>query len=889
MRECGKYRIKMADVIEALADVPDDAFDAVLCDPPYGIGFMGKRWDSFDPENKEFAEYRETGPYPHQASGVGLAGSSPAKVAGTYDRRLKGNRAFQAWCAEWAAAVLRVLKPGGMMLVFGGTRTYHRLTCGIEDAGFEVRDCLMFLHGCLSEDTEILVDGEWEPYHKAIAGKHALCYDVDRDEFSWQLIEDIYVYNYCDTAYRIQSDSTDQIVTRNHRCLVERGGGCVFQFAEEAARECEIRVPVLEGLQEMLDDLSLSNQRADSQESILQPILCSEMAPKEKGNGRAGRNETDNMCGLWEGSMESQGMFEACCQTDVFSSVQWGFAGQRLDQTCKQRPGGMDREERSELSCEDEWCGQSSMEGRSDVFSQTWELQADQVRSLPITILPHGSQGWVCDGTSFVSSQGIRPLSSANGNSSSHRSRSAKQQSEQSATLFVESSPQVVRASRHTRADLARITPIFYQGIVWCVRVPTGAFVARRNGKMFVTGNSGFPKSHDISKAIDKAAGAEREVVGKRQDGCGNTEKSIHKIEGFAASRESEFDITTPATPAAKQWSGFGTALKPSWEPIVLAMKPLSGTFAQNAIEHGVAGINVDGTRIGTAQDKIESNRTGHSGKVSPVGVFGPERMHAEPDGKGRWPANLILSHHEKCVQVGMKRVKGTPDVGLRYRKGGGDGPSVGLAGTKHAPDGYADADGLETVEEWKCHPDCPVGMLDEQSGVSGGTATRLAKRERNKGWCNSSPGEGVEALDNYGDTGTASRFFYCAKASRGERNAGCGGLEKQNNHPTVKPLALCKYLATLILPPKRKSPRRILVPFAGSGSEMIGALLAGWDRVYGIEKEGEYVTIAKARLAWWRKRMQRYGVPLDPERVLGEVAAVESGDAKPGGFGLGV
>ena len=146
--------------------------------------------------------------------------------------------------------------------------------------------------------------------------------------------------------------------------------------------------------------------------------------------------------------------------------------------------------------------------------------------------------------------------------------------------------------------------------------------------------------------------------------------------------------------------------------------------------------------------------------------------------------------------------------------------------------------------------------------------------------------GEGKDA--KHGDSGSAARFFYCAKASTRERNAGCEalpakeasevtgrlpgspglvmdggkanpyagitGASRRNVHPTVKPLDLCRYLATLILPPADRphGPRKLLVPFSGSGSEMIGSLLAGWDDVTGIEREAEYVEIAKARLAYW-------------------------------------
>ncbi len=125
------------DCRTALAGMPAGAFDAVVTDPPYGLSFMGKEWDTF----------------PTRGRGTRLTGSgNPTTARGfgsnvNYGKTAAESREFQAWCQEWASAVLRALKPGGYMLAFGGTRTYHRLTCAIEDAGFEVRDCLMWLYG----------------------------------------------------------------------------------------------------------------------------------------------------------------------------------------------------------------------------------------------------------------------------------------------------------------------------------------------------------------------------------------------------------------------------------------------------------------------------------------------------------------------------------------------------------------------------------------------------------------------------------------------------------------------------------------------------------------------------------------------------------------------
>jgi site-specific DNA-methyltransferase (adenine-specific) len=111
-------------------------------------------------------------------------------------------------------------------------------------------------------------------------------------------------------------------------------------------------------------------------------------------------------------------------------------------------------------------------------------------------------------------------------------------------------------------------------------------------------------------------------------------------------------------------------------------------------------------------------------------------------------------------------------------------------------------------------------------------------RRYTNAGGTNFAALPGARRLDS----GSAARFFYCAKADSMERGTG-------NNHPTVKPSDLCRYLAKLILPPERETPRRIIVPFSGSGSEMLGALIAGWDEIVGIEREEKYIEIAKGRL----------------------------------------
>jgi DNA modification methylase len=403
---------------------------------------------------------------------------------------------------------------------------------------------------------------------------------------------------------------------------------------------------------------------------------------------------------------------------------------------------------------------------------------------------------------------------------------------------------------------------------------------------------SGFPKSLDVSKAIDKAAGAEREVIGPYQRPDGEPRNYERWNGGWGAEHGAGFDEskqavgnTAPATPEAQQWQGWGTALKPAHEPIVLARKPLAGTVAGNVLEYGTGALNVDGCRIGYASeaDKRLETRGVHVGGAykHPAGdsFKKAENAVAPVNPAGRWPANVVLSHDSRCEQVGTRRVKsgtaGADARGFRTEYVGGEAKDAGLPAAS-----YADADGLETVAAWRCVESCPVRLLDEQSGERPAGEPRLNRRGITTGTSIGGQGrygtsEPHEAITGYGDSGGASRFFYTAKASSAERNAGLEGFEakpvpvsviqtqdrtsagdelggkqqsrQRNVHPTVKPIALMRWLVRLVTPPGGT----VLDPFAGSGTTGIAAGLEGLNFV-GIEREEEYVRIAEARIRWW-------------------------------------
>ncbi len=804
-----RWHVEHGDSLDVMPRLPDACLDVVVTDPPYGLSGTA-------PDMVEVLQHW-------------LAGDDAKAHHGRVGMMGKAWDSFVPGPATWKEH-FRLLKPGGHMFVFGGTRTYDLLTLAIRLAGFEIRECLQWLYGCLSEDTEILVDGRWEHYSKATEGRRALCYDAEHGTYSWQVISHLHVYPYADTAYRVVSDHTDQIVSRNHRCLVERGGRLILLEAEACQRE-EI-VPVLENVQRLLIDLSVPHEGVSSPQSSLSSLHGGfQEAPQAPAFAQS---ENSRMRSMRAFSREAGVMAQACQSASVLVQLQREAEGGGVGEAFSQGSVGLDRRVMGELLGQDDRCQQSSMERRSNSLAVARQLQASEVCALPAGAASDGSEGWVRDGASDAGCHGNRSSPLLLGGGPPRGSRSTEQQPLQPGAFREQQRTQAIRGERYTTTTLARVEPVRYDGIVWCVTVPTGAFVARRNGKVFVTGNSGFPKSHDISKAIDKAAGAEREVVGVRADFAARANKKRVGVawvgepveNGSFSSPETVGQITAPSTEAAKQWAGWGTALKPCYEPILVARKPLIGTVAANVLAHGTGALNIAACRVSFASkaDEAESkkkNQHADFGSDSPItknsyGDYGTERPNY--DAPGRWPSNILLQHSASCVLAEQGR---------------------------------------------ECDASCPVAELDRQSGI---TTSGAMKREvpAYDGESNTAFLRGRSGPSNqHGGTGGASRFFntfevdpddintarfiYQAKASKSDRNAGCSGIT--NTHPTVKPTAILRHLVKLGCPPGGV----VGDFFNGSGSTGRAAVLEGF-RYVGCElndTEAEpYVTIARQRIA---------------------------------------
>jgi DNA modification methylase len=375
---------------------------------------------------------------------------------------------------------------------------------------------------------------------------------------------------------------------------------------------------------------------------------------------------------------------------------------------------------------------------------------------------------------------------------------------------FSEAYAAAVQASTVKHSDIDRVLGIKSSSCYWARTDHRGGMPPRHHWKAV---RELLGLSADFERLYDEA---EREVVGQKTAGIANPDdRDRHTIGGSAAV---VVDITAPATPAAQQWQGWGTALKPALEPITVARKPLVGTVAANVLEHGTGAINVDGCRIGETVETWPKSRSYHADRGPK-----PRAAHGTGDGEtistgeapaGRWPANLI---HDGSNEV--------------------------------------------------------VGLFPESNSV---TRNPTGKQLYAGNSLNATITQDTTTR-GFSDKGSAARFFYCAKASKHDRDEGLEGFEakatafgnqaqaelkrgnldhddgksgmnkvkmRQNSHPTVKPTDLMRYLCRLVTP----LGGVVLDPFMGSGSTGKAAILEGFQFI-GCEMSPEYMEIAKARI----------------------------------------
>ncbi len=583
------------------------------------------------------------------------------------------------------SAILRAAKPGAHMAVFAGRKTLHRVMTHAENVGWEIRDTLMWVFACLSDDSEILTEKGWQHWSETRVGDLAMCYDSKQDEFSWQPIQAVHNYPFDGNEhplYRIHSDHTDQLVTGNHRCPVERNGVVEFIEARELAREHEAHVPILGNVSDLLRDLPLPQQVPSPQQQNLPLGLLQDVGPK---SSQGHQGEQRSMWGWFHNFLRGAVTSAARGGSRLLPARPGKFRG-GISGEAPQRPRGG-----GSMGVASRGGDKPYVQGRSSAFD--WPLQPDE------PCVPLG--------------------------------------------------PQAVRASRFTTSDLVRVESADYTGVVWCVTVPTGAFVARRKGKAFVTGNSGMPMALDIGQAVDRKMG-------------GDGEPYFRTIGSMTDAEREAWIATRPGNP----WYGWGTELRPTWEPIVIFRRPIGeGSVAANHLTYGTGAMNIDATRINSGErDAIATYIPEGQGEAHGLGLQKDQQVVGTTT-LGRWPSDALFSHDYSC-------------------------------------------------SEDHCVQGCPVGILDTQDP---------GRREG------------------------PSRFFFCPKASRHEKDLGIG--HKGNDHKAVKPVAVTDWLVNLISPPGGL----VLDPFAGTCSTGLSAVrlagATGPSGFVGIDTSGSWLDMGRTRL----------------------------------------
>jgi len=738
-------KIYNTDCKEGMKLLSDNLISSIVTDPPYGL--------SKEPDIvKVLTNWLNNEEYIHNSKGF----------------MNKDWDLFVPNPSIWKEAY-RVLKPGGYLLCFAGTRTYDLMCISLRLAGFEIRDQIDWIFGCYSDDTECLTKNGFKRYNQINNNDEILQWNFKTNELTWHNPDKIFVYNYNGEMTTFKNRHTDQLLTPNHRVYAK--------IRKHSRNEIPKEYEIIEA-----SDMKKHWQKDFSVAGIL----------------NEGKHiDYPYLIGWWLTDAWTHNDGKAC----MFSQSKYST----LDKLQKHF---------NDIDVKySEYINKYSNEKHKDehVFYVTGKYADYLLNNFPNRDITWDMLSWDYE-SRFQLLEGL-----LDGDGSRDESRGYSE-------VFWSLKPerldifQAICCSLNIRSHIdynkgcvylnrehnsTQLQSMHYtenkqyKGKVWCLETQTGAFVVRRNGKVFISGNSGFPKSMDISKQIDKKFGVKREETGEFKTRHGGGIKS-DKIQQLKPEIK-QTPITTPSTNEAKQFNGYGTNLKPAHEPIIVARKPLSEkTVAKNVVKYGTGEININDCRVEYIENddprigknyqhnakaglEIGNNKDNSSGKK--------QQLH---NNQGRFPANIIMDEEAGKILDSQSGIR---------------------------PSG-------------KANGNAEVGIATNGQGVPPLRRGKLISRD---------------------DTGGASRFFkqcnyddsdyevinfmYCAKASKKERGEG-------NNHPCVKPLSLIKYLVTLVTPPNGIC----LDPFEGSGTTFIACQELGFDHI-GFEMNKEYCDIAEKRL----------------------------------------
>jgi len=473
------------------------------------------------------------------------------------------DRSGVAFSAELWSLVYRKLKPGGVVKVFSATRTYHRLAQVLEEVGFQDLKMEAWGYGCLSEDTEILTAEGWKLGVDVQQGEKVAAWDAETSTIQLEAVAEVIRAPFEGQMTVFRNDNTDQLLTPNHR---------VYHRPQHRKMEAG-------GL------WSWYEPKWDVKEAGLIPRwnhMFLPLAGMHHGQGIGGPDWARLLAWVWaKGGFDDKGtgvrIYQSSVNPEHVQEIQ-----DLLDKLVPEHEVSLcDRGHKGRPDTEFCWffSGETAQRVREDLPGKhpTWKLlwgmsQEEKHAFVSVAIKSDGSTESGCpvlyqkDPRDLVWFQTLAHLMDRQGRVNFDKG-----------SVSLHMIPQTQFQSRHLRESETS-----YKGVVWCVRVPSGAFLARRKDKVFITGNSGFPKNLNVSRGIDKYLGVEeqREVVGVNPSSRPNSKrKNAGEVDGFkgegdAGSAGVQY-LTKAASSEAALWEGYGTALRPSWEPFMVGYKPI--------------------------------------------------------------------------------------------------------------------------------------------------------------------------------------------------------------------------------------------------------------------------------------------------------------------------
>lgn len=525
-------RLRLGDSLELLREMNPGTIDVIVSDPPYGISFMGKEWDSFNSSNLDEAPQEDS--------------VQPPLIE------------FQRWNTVWLKECYRVLTPGGKLGVvkaFSGTRTFHRLAQAMEDAGFVLdpeHSLEAWVYGCLSEDSEILTEHGWKPGLTVDVGERVACWDPITGSIRLDAVEEVFQAPYAGEMISFRNDNTDQLLTPNHRVY----------------KKHQVRHRV-DGKRTAEEEPEWNVQQAG--EINREDNLRLPLAGTHNGPGAGGEDWVRLLAWVWtEGDFDSSAgdvhLYQSSVNMDhveeirgLLSRVAPGYKEYSRERAYKDR---VYTEYTWSFSGDLAQRVRESLPDKRPTWKLLWAMTQDEKHAFVDAAIKGDEsyrQGQLVfhqkDPEDLVWFQTLAHLMNRQGRINPRE-----------VACELHRNPQTQLQSRHLKASMS----VHYEGNVWCVKVPTGAFLARRADKVFITGNSGFPKSHNVSRALDDLLGEKGNVI--RTETRWNEAPGLVQV-GQGPRMKIEREILEPSSDDAKRFEGYGTALKPSWEPIVVGKK----------------------------------------------------------------------------------------------------------------------------------------------------------------------------------------------------------------------------------------------------------------------------------------------------------------------------